>query len=482
MASIADGSTQTVPIPAGTSLTVGGDCFITISSQGITNRRVRSPQVFGPYAANAAALVQSNIGTYFDLDGSSEYQNLVVRGAGLTVIDPATARQAQTVPTVNVAATPVSPIANTNIVLPPGFGSLADALPVFRAAGRASRAGALTRIACLGNSTTAGFGSTGAANYIGAQRKSYPAQLANTLDKSVSTAWADNWFGNRNCDLGGGNTLDQLDPRVTLGAGWTISSNNSLGADSLINSTTTNPIGYTPDAVFDSVEITYFRNTALGSFTVNADGGSTIATINANGAAATLKTTVTVPRGTKTVNIVPPGASPVVICGVIAYDSRNAGMQVCNMGWAGARASNFAAADAFGVNNAIQVVAPHLTILANMINDWVNATTLASFISLTQATITACKVTGDVILLSDVPSLAGSGGAPAYSVQRQYVDAYRQLARDNNLVFLDWFTEAGATGEAAAAAGLKYDALHESLEGYRRKAEFVAGALLGALV
>ncbi len=353
------------------------------------------------------------------------------------------------------------------------------ALPNFARAVANSRAGTPARVGWIGNSTAVGFGATAAANYINVRRQSPLSRLTSLMRATLGDTSSEAWFGNNGVEING-TTMDQYDPRLTLGAGWVLSFQASLGKNSLGNSTTTNPLSFTPTVPVDTVDIYYFRDTTLGTFTVNANGGATLATVNSNGAKTMLKQTVSMPKGFNTINIVPPGSGVfVVIAGLHAYDSKNPGLSFFPLGHAGSTAASINGSGTLSVLNVLQTLGCDVTIINNQINDWVAGTDVAAFKANTQLLITAARRGGlcDVVLLNDPPSSPGS--APE-ATQELYRAAYRELAETNGLVLLDWAAEIGGY-QSAVAAGLMYDALHESAAGYAKKADFVARALAQSL-
>ncbi|PHV13783.1 hypothetical protein CSQ90_26495, partial [Janthinobacterium sp. BJB303] len=70
--------------------------------------------------------------------------------------------------------------------------------------------------AVMGDSRTAGFGATGAANFIGARAKNRAAQLAAFLNARGLPAHTDSFFCDGNINSVGA-TVPQYDPRIAMG-------------------------------------------------------------------------------------------------------------------------------------------------------------------------------------------------------------------------------------------------------------------------
>ncbi|MFG6441121.1 SGNH/GDSL hydrolase family protein [Roseateles sp. LKC17W] len=474
MPDLAQGYSADIVLAANESVRVRTSGQVTVTSAygapaGTTTLNANT-QLFGPYGVPAKLRVTA-------VSGAANYAQPTQVPV---TADPATG---EFTPPVSGAW---NTVVSANVYLPTGFSTYAAALPNWRAGAQQTRAGVICRIAWPGNSTAVGYGALGAANYVGIKRASPTSRLAALLDTILRPTGIESWMGNNGSETAGGTTFNQYFPSLNPGAGWVNSPQGSLGKNSLENSTTTNALPLTASVPVNTGEIFYFSKpvdgtAAFGTFTVNVDGGATLATVDCNAAKTMRKQVVTFARGYHTLNVVPPGGGVyVVIAGMIAYDSENPGVQVLNLGYAGGTAATLKGSGTLATSNVISTLGCKLIILGNLINDWVAGTNVATFKADTQTLITAAKNGGacDVVLITDIPT---APGVASYATQAAYLTAYRELAAENSLILIDWYTQSGGTYEAANAAGLMYDDRHESALGYTRKAEMVASVLAAAL-
>jgi lysophospholipase L1-like esterase len=339
------------------------------------------------------------------------------------------------------------------------------------------RAGAgQAKILCVGDSTTFGMGAgTGAQGTIGARTKSWPVKLAEILNAAGIPAHAGSICGN-----GALTDADFVayDPRLTLGAGWAQSTVTSLATRTWLNTTSVNPLNFTPARAFDTIEVYYLQNAGYGTFTVGVDGGAAAATINAAGAQALMKATVTVPKGTHTINIARNGTGAGVhIAHINTFDSTAPAVSVINAGWSGAATSSWdSVTSPWSPGNAIGVIAPDLTILNLGINNWRAAppVDVPTFKTQLANTLLRAKATGDVILLGPPPSEIG---AALPENQAAYLLAIYEIALANNVPVID-ITQRFGSHEDANALGFYFDQLHPNGLGYADIAHLISLGLI----
>ena len=201
------------------------------------------------------------------------------------------------------------------------------------------------------------------------------------------------------------------------------------------------------------------------------DGGTALATVNSNATAAVTKTVVTFARGAnRTLNLTASGGAQHVI-GAWMFDGTNREIAVFNGSRSGWKASDATGAAGGGgpENSPLQVVdqlQPDLTIICLTINDWANAVSVSSWQTSMQTLITKAKATGDVILMSGVPSNITT---TTQANQQAFVTALKSLAASNGVPMLDIWTRwygAGAGWSSNKALGWMYDDLHPSATGY----------------
>src|SRR5258708_187392 len=162
-------------------------------------------------------------------------------------------------------------------------------MPVWSAAIRAMQAGSSNaKLLVLSDSTGAGFGSPTTNSFVGSAATNWPTVLQSLLNTASFPSLNKCFFNDANVEVTGA-TLPQFDSRVTLGAGWgAAASANGFGGTSLVNTTTTNAISFTPGTAFDTIEVYYFEG-INGAFTTDIGGASLGTTTTTAGAGASIK-------------------------------------------------------------------------------------------------------------------------------------------------------------------------------------------------
>ncbi|MFC5342727.1 SGNH/GDSL hydrolase family protein [Brevundimonas staleyi] len=317
-------------------------------------------------------------------------------------------------------------------------------LPLWSAAVRRAQAGqGRARVLCLGDSTTAGFGSVVRAD-------AWPRRLAGLMTSR----------GGRETNLfSDANLAVSYDARMVRGAGWTKNGSKTLGGFLWLNSTTANAMTFTPQTAFDTVDVFTYGG---GGITVAIGAGTPVSF--AAGGGVLSKQTVTVAqagltRGLHAVSITRNGSA--TLSGLNCHTAAS-GIDVMNAGVAGWKASDFSGS-AYAADAAFSLIAPDLTIITLAINDYnqTTPTTQASFKASVQGLIDKAKLTGDVLLV--VPNDTGGTYAANRAAFVQYV---RDLAATNGLKTpLDLADVLGGYA-TANAAGDMLDMSHPSAQGH----------------
>jgi len=335
---------------------------------------------------------------------------------------------------------------------------------------------ARAKVLYLGDSTDAGTG----AGVAGAALRSAscPTKVAAILNAAGVNAQVNSFWGTNQLQL----TAD-YDPRLVRGTGWASSGATaySLGGPTWqCASPNIGSLAFTISDNTDSADIYYLRSSGLGTFTVNIDGGLPLATIDANGATALVKTTVTFAPGTAhTLNIQRLAGGTVYVDAVTMFDSTVPAVEISNAGWAGALTADIASTtNAWSSGNAVSVVAPDLTFINCLINPWtLVAGTPQESIALAMANIqiliTKAIVSGSVCLIGPIPS---STVKNTVAGQQAYISALYDLAVSNGVAFVDR-TRSFIDFATASAAGLMADTVHGNSPGYslcaRQQAELL---------
>jgi lysophospholipase L1-like esterase len=367
------------------------------------------------------------------------------------------------------------PMNNPSSAVNPGsFNISPTMLPKYRYALGSMRDGDRNvRVLKLGDSTTAGFNATNKGLIGNPRAKNMPVQLAAMLNSYFAPSSAHTIFGDSHASVG----FSTYDTRMTLGTGWVIyqGSNNPWFVGLFGNSTpSSGNLSFTPTGNVDTFVIWYLTSPGEGTFTCNVDGGSTLATVNANAASSLSSVTVTAGSvGAHTLNIQKTSATGVnYIYGIEAYDSTTKCIQIMQMarigGASGGMLQNNQPYDAL---NALPILKPDLITIDLTINSWAVTPneTPAQFTSNMQTIINAAKATADVILCTGVPSRAT---VASLATQRGIVQALYGLASYNNLPLIDHWSRWGSW-EALSPLGMygtDQDNLHPAYQGYSDKA------------
>ncbi len=324
------------------------------------------------------------------------------------------------------------------------------------------------RLLCLGDSTTQ---AANAANDV-VTGFSYPTQMANQLTArgitSAVIAGAKPFIGSNTTDSRVALSGFAID---TTGIGWVNYSWKSTATSSTIT--------FTPQFQTDRLEVYYARVSGAGTFTVDV-GAGTLATVNTSGATAMLKQTVSATKASNTWTITHSVTGAVFITWLVAYDSTTGRTLVLNGGHSGATTNDFTAnglGGSWGVQAHFPLLAPDLTIVSLGINDAVGATSPANYLSRLTTIVNSAKATGDVILLSIVPSNAALN-ANYGTFEPQYVAALPALAASLGVAYVDvpwgrW----GGSYTAANDLGYIADGIHPNNFGYSDMGAAVANVL-----
>jgi hypothetical protein len=344
------------------------------------------------------------------------------------------------------------------------------------------------KVALVGNSTTRGVCAGGLTTPHGLVAQSYPSALATALAAAGLPSRTDSLWGPGSSISGTNGTMADLvtnDPRVTSGAGWVVNNAvSSMGGDLIQNATTTNALSFNPGTTFDTIEITYIRNSTADRFTVDI-GAGTIYTSPGSGTVAILQATISCTRGANTLNIkcLRDASTSLFLVSIRCYDSTIPKVELFNMGCNGVKAAYWTTTGAPAVTpwatlSALEFIAPDLTIIDTGINDWnTGPTSISTYRSNVQAVITGAKLSGDVLLLGPNPTNTNGTGTPA--VQATFLAALRDLAAINNVPYLDIPT-LFTSYDIANASGWMGDTTHPNTVGYNIIGQAVAKVLLAA--
>lgn len=328
------------------------------------------------------------------------------------------------------------------------------------------------KILIAGDSTTWGVGSNGAPYQ--ASRTSYPKYLSTILNAGYGVP----------CKLTGGSPVSGTTPvaddaRWSLGTGWIRSGAGLAGSCAYNSNAAVTPLTYTPDNVgqVDTFDVYYGRHGSFGASSLTVPGWTTGATLAAG--AGVGKATITGPAAANpTLTITPSSTSPVYILYIDSYNSADRQIRVLQAGVPSSQSNNWAQTINANSLETIGALAPDLTVFMIGINDSrfsSGPVSVASYVASVTAVVNRAKLSGDVILMSVVPSNPNS---TTYSAAQEslYRDATRQLAIDTGCGYIDIWGRF-VSFAVANAAGWMNDDVHPKEFGYADIARAVFSAL-----
>jgi lysophospholipase L1-like esterase len=155
----------------------------------------------------------------------------------------------------------------------------------------------------------------------------------------------------------------------------------------------------------------------------------------------------------------------VQVLGIEAFSSSVHRIRFANVAVSGS--STGAWSDSVTSLTAIKGWAPDLTIIMLGINDAQTGVSASAYSANIQAIISAAKISGDVVIMSSVPSDPSLSSTVA--LEKQYDSVLPGLAATNGIPFLDMFNRFGG----AFSSPLMTNTLHPNPAGYADMARFV---------
>ena len=335
------------------------------------------------------------------------------------------------------------------------------------------------KLLMVGDSTTAGLYAPSTPSYTNTPSN----VMSRILNKSLVQTNTNSVHGDstRNNPVAGFTTFDSRVGAVGFAA-WNQTGFHTGGGNAFGNATTTTSLVFTPVEAFDTIDIYSIDNTGgYGQWTVNVDGGATLATVDNNGARAIRKTTVSCALATHAINIQRNGVGgQVFIIGICCRNSAVKTVDIYNIGQGGAITADWATVSGgVGELSSITAYAPDLTIIDLSINDRRLGLYTSTFDTNLQTIVTTAKATGDVILCTPAPSSLGYSAYTTESNIANFNAAIYAVAKANNCLVFD--KQALLVSYAQAAAeGLYNDTLHPNAAGYGFIGQQMASLLLTA--
>lgn len=336
------------------------------------------------------------------------------------------------------------------------------------------------KIAVIGDSTTAGFGSqTGDGGYLNMLPNAWPTRLAQLLSASgtpAEVASAMGWNG-----VVGGATHADYDPRMSFGTGWSNAGTTTLGGQAyfIANGGGTGVLGFTPGVAFDHVRIWYVSaGSPNGSMTVNISGGSSLGTVNTNGAGGFAHTDFAASGGsTDQVRLVPNNDGQLNVLGIEVWNAASPKVQIYNFGVLGAKVADKLVStnpwSAFGSITSLSAIEPFDLVIIDLdTNDANQNTGVQTYQANLLTLVQAWKATGAKVVL-----VGGAPSAGYENLRPPYIAAEKTVANATGSMFIDTTARWG-TYAAGNALGLYYpDGVHLDATGYAAIAAEIADVL-----
>jgi len=315
---------------------------------------------------------------------------------------------------------------------------------------RAATGGGIAKIACIGDSITAGEWSDGANPWTNIKVNAFTQRLANVLTGVGITAKSNNFFGDNNrLSIANQTTLDS---RFTFGSATVLGGHTSIGSNPFklpASGTVNSTLFWQPLVPVDTFDIYTVQLAGNGTYNTNFNGGANGTPVSTNVDQAVLKTTRSITLGTNSLHTFWSSGGDVEIIGIDAYNSAVDLVTVWNMGAAGTKPyvwETYSNGYFFKPNLAIQAMQPDLSIIMYGINNWLESDVSTYLIDM-QRIITACLASGDVLLVVPPPSITSSA---SLAMQQQVASMIYQLAATNNCPVLDitsrWVSFSNSSG------------------------------------
>jgi lysophospholipase L1-like esterase len=262
------------------------------------------------------------------------------------------------------------------------------------------------------------------------------------------------------------------DARITIQSGWTFSGGvGPAGASYYANVGAAGSAVYQPAINADRADFWTYNGAGHGSLQTQVDSANNTVINTATGSGWTKNTISFVAGAAHTISTLGPTVGDIYLMGVEPWLSTSPNtIRVNNWGVSGTKTSDWATA--LGSTAAIQAYAPDLTVIMLGINDALNGpVTPATYLANLQTVITAAQASGDVILMSVVPSNPANSPDPTGS-EAAYQAATQTFAASLKVPYVDVLSRFGSYA-VGSANGIYADNLHLNNLGYADLAQAV---------
>jgi hypothetical protein len=263
--------------------------------------------------------------------------------------------------------------------------------------------------------------------------------------------------------------LPIADTRILSMGGYTGSFFSSLGGQMFAAGAAGSPLQFRPTVPVNYFRVYYATDPSFGTFKIDVNGGTPV-TVNAAAAQSVAFADVKSETvATSTLNITPLSGHTEII-GFSGFNSDlGPFLTIWNGSFNGAKAGDFTSTTyPWSTLNMIGQIAPTLTIIDLTIND--SGTAPATYAANLQTIITKAQLTGDVILVSGLPSDLGTVPLAA---QQLVNNIAASVAAKNKVPFIS-STDYFGSYLAMAAAGMESDTVHPNASGHAAFADMLA--------
>ncbi len=304
---------------------------------------------------------------------------------------------------------------------------------------RSGVSGARGRIGFVGDSTFHGYMSSGGpANW---RAQCIPTRMKELVASRMGVVTIDNaFFSDHNHSYA---EIMTYDSRLVIPAAFVKSSKTVAG--SLMQSSAAGVLTFAPETAFDRIRPWYGDFSGTGDFTVNINGGATLATVDTDGVGFTGfdSATVNCTLGTNTINL-ERSAGTIYLSGIEAWASGTPSLSFINLGASGWTSSFWAEATSlYSPKPALQKLAFDLTFIMLGANDKnLGTASLATIISNLDGLITAAKAGGgDVCLIIQPRAKLGyaTGNTPNFVTETDLRTALLALAATRDVPLIDLY-------------------------------------------
>lgn len=330
------------------------------------------------------------------------------------------------------------------------------------------------RILGVGDSTMRGVGSGDVTTYVNAKLYGFFTKTATQLAALGVASNTQDFLGSGAVAIANINTYY---PGLAVGAGWVISSAQTMAGFCIANNVDATTVTYTPPVNVDNFEFYYPQAAAAGVIQYQINGGTAVQITETNASNGFVSVVIPVTLGSNTITFTRVSGNA-YIAGIRAWDSTTKAVDLLNLGASGWKAADWATSTvAYNALPAMKYLAASadLVIVDLTINDWAAPTNIVTLTSQWQTIVTGIKAAGSasILLLTGNPSDASFA---TLANQAAVTAAYEAFAVANNLPLIDQTARDGSY-LAMNAKGWMFDTAHPNKLGHADLGQFLGSTI-----